>query len=168
MEENVTTIDPPKKRPTFLTVLCILSLIGSGGFGLLYSVYQFATFESTYPANVEKISTALEQMEDAGMDSGFLYNNAQNSLIQLEKMSQNLGLITGANCLFALLSLLGIFLMFKLKKNGFYLYLGANLFWLLVPLALIDFDATMMNTIIGGGITILFVILYALNLKHME
>ncbi|WP_372750885.1 hypothetical protein [Labilibaculum sp.] len=168
MEENVTTITTPKKRPTFLTVLCILSFIGSGGFGLLNSLYQFATFESSYPKNAEKLSLVLEQLEDAGMDSGFMYTNAQNSLIQLEKMSQNLGIITGANCLFALLSLLGVFMMFKLKKNGFYLYLGANLFWILVPLALIDFDATLFMTMVSAGITALFVILYAVNLKHMK
>jgi hypothetical protein len=168
MDENVTSIEVPKKRPTFLTVLCILSFIGSGGFGLLNSVYQYATFESSYPQKSEQLSIALEQLEDAEMDSGFIYNNAQNGLIQLEKMSQNLELITGANCLFALLSLLGVFLMFKLKKNGFYLYLGANLFWLLVPLALIDFDSTLLMTMISLGITALFVILYSLNLKHME
>jgi hypothetical protein len=39
MEENVTTIEMPKKRPTFLTVLCILSFIGSGVFGLIYPLY---------------------------------------------------------------------------------------------------------------------------------
>ena len=168
MEENVTTVELPKKRPTFLTVLCILSFIGSGGFGLLYSAYQYVTFDKTYPAQVEKLTEALEQLENAGMDSGFFYNNAQNSLIQLEIMSKNLETIVGTNCLFAILSLFGIFLMFKLKKSGFYLYTFVNLFWLLVPLALIDFEATLMNVMIGGAITILFIILYAVNLKHME
>ncbi|BAX79236.1 hypothetical protein [Labilibaculum antarcticum] len=168
MEENVTTIEAPKKRPTFLTVLCILSFIGSGGFGLLAPIYEYATFESTYQTTYEQMSTGLENMSDAGMDSGFMYEFTENNLIILEKKSQDLGTITGATCFFALLSLIGVFLMFKLKRNGFYLYLVANLFALLVPLALIDFDATMFLTMIGGGFTVLFIILYALNLKHME
>lgn len=168
MEENVTTIAAPKKRPTFLTVLCILSLIGSGGFGLLMQIYNYATFESTYQTKYEQMSTALENMSDAGMDSGFMYEFTEDNLIILEKTSQDLGTITGATCFFALLSLLGILLMFKLKKNGFYLYLVANLFAILVPLGLIDFDATMFMTMIGGGFTILFIILYAVQLKHME
>lgn len=168
MEENVTTINVTKKRPTFLTVLCILSFIGSGGFGLIYSLYQYATFESTYSAQQEKLTTALEQLKDAGMDSGFFYKSTENGLVVLEKMSQNLGLITGVNCLFALLSLLGIFMMFKLQKNGFYLYTLVNFFWILVPLVLIDFEATMINAIIAGAFTVLFVILYAVNLKHMD
>lgn len=168
MEENVTTVELPKKRPTFLTVLCILSFIGSGGFGLLYSAYQYVTFEKTYPAQVQKITDGMEQMEEAGMEEGFFYKNAERGLVQLEAMSKNLELITGANCLFALISLLGVFMMWKLKKNGFYVYTFANVFWLLVPLGLIDFDATIVNTMIGAAITAVFVIMYAVNLKHME
>lgn len=167
MEENVTIIEVPKKRSTFLTVLCILSFIGSGG-GLLYSVYQYATFESTYPAQMEKLTTTLEQLEDAEIDSGFMYKGAENGIITLEKMSQNLELISGSQCLVMLLSLFGAFLMFKMKKNGFYLYTIVNYFGLLIPLVLIDFDAALTNVIIGGVITTIFVIMYGLNLKQME
>ncbi|RUT77942.1 hypothetical protein [Ancylomarina longa] len=168
MEENVTTIELPKKRPTFLTVLCILSLIGSGGLGLIYSAYQYVTFDTTYTTEMEKMETAMDQFNDADIDSGFLYNSVQNNIIRLKATAENLDLITGANCLFAIISLIGVFMMFKLKKNGFYVYTFANLFWLLVPLALIDFDAMLTNTMIGAGFTVLFVILYAVNLKHME
>jgi hypothetical protein len=168
MEENVTKIEVPKKRPTFLTVLCILSFIGSGGFGLLNSLYTYVTFESSYPAKIEQATEGLAKMEEAGMESGFFYSLTENGIIQLNALSKNLELITGVNCLFAILSLVGVFMMFKLKKNGFYLYLAANLFWLLVPLALIDFDAMLSMTIIGAIITAIFAIMYALNLKHME
>lgn len=168
MEENVTTIETPKKRPTFLTVLCILTFIGSGGLGLLGQLYNYATFESSYDTKYEQITNGLEAMNDAGMDSGFMYSFTENNLIILEKSAENLGMVTALTCLFALLSLLGAIMMFKLKKNGFYLYVVANLFAILVPLALIDFNATMFMTMIGGGITVLFVILYAINLKHME
>lgn len=167
MEENVTTVELPKKRPTFLTVLCILSFIGSGLL-LGSTIVNYFTFESSYPAQMEKWEETMENLSDAGIDSGFAYNGVENSLITLEKTSQNLGQITGANALFALLSLLGVFLMFKLKKNGFYLYTFANLFWILVPLVLIDFNAAMMTAIMTGVVTVIFVILYAMNLKHME
>ena len=117
MEENVTTIEAPKKRSTFLTVLCILSFIGSGGFGLLNSVYTYVTFESSYPEKIQQATDGLEAMEEAGMESGFFYSMTENSIIQLKALSENLELITGVNCLFAILSLLGVFMMFKLKKN---------------------------------------------------
>ncbi|MCZ4694189.1 hypothetical protein DWB61_05215 [Ancylomarina euxinus] len=166
--EDITQIVVPKKRPTFITVLCILSLIGSGGFGLLQPLYQYVTFDKTYPDKLAQIEEGLERMEDAGMDSGFLYETAQNGLLILEKTAENLGPMTATNILFALLSLLGIFLMFKLKKNGFYLYSAVNLFWMLVPLYFIGMEVGMMTLGIGGFITILFIILYAVNLKHME
>lgn len=167
MEENVTTIEIPKKRPTFLTVLCILSFIGSG-FLLGATIYQYFTFEKSYPKQMEMFTTQLETLSDAGIDSGFAYKSLENGIITLEKTSQNLGMISGVNTLFAILSLLGIFMMFKLKKNGFYLYSGVNLFWLLVPLILVDFEASMTNALVMGFFTILFIIMYAVNLKHME
>lgn len=168
MEENISQVVLPKKRPTFITVLCILSLIGSGGFGLIQSAYQYVTFDKTYPDQVAKMTEAIETLEDAGMDSGFIYESAQNGLYALEKTSENLGMMTSANILFALLSLLGVFMMFKLKKNGFYLYSATNLFWMLVPIYFIGFEMGMMSLAMGAGITILFIILYAVNLKHME
>lgn len=167
MDENSITIDAPKKRPSFLTVLCILSFIGSGG-GLLSQAYQYATFKSTFQTNYDALATALESMSDAGIDSGFMYEFYENNLIVLEKTSQNLGTIIATTCLFGLLSLFGALLMFKLKKNGFYLYSAANLFALLVPLTLIDFNATILITMIGGVFTALFIILYAVQLKYMD
>lgn len=168
MEDNITQVVQTKKRPTFITVLCILSLIGSGGFGLLQPLYQFATFEKSYPEKLEQIEKGLEQMEDAGMESGFLYDMAVNGQIALEKTAENLVPMTAANVVFALFSLFGVFLMFKLKKNGFYLYSVVNLFWMLVPVYFIGMEVGMMTLAMGGGGTILFIILYAVNLKHME
>ncbi len=102
------------------------------------------------------------------MESGFLYDMTVNGQIVLEKTKENLVPMTATNVIFALLSLLGIFLMFKLKKNGFYLYSVVNLFWMLVPIYFIGMEVGMMMLGIGGFITILFIILYAVNLKHME
>jgi len=166
--EDITQVVLQKKRPTFITVLCILSLIGSGGFGLLQPLYQYVTFDKTYPEKIAQIEEGIEKMEDAGMDSGFFYDMAVNGLIALEKTAENLVPMTAANILFALFSLLGVFLMFKLKKNGFYLYSVVNLFWMLVPIYFIGIEMGMMTLVFAGSITVLFVILYAVNLKHME
>jgi len=166
--EDITQVVLPKKRPTFITVLCILSLIGSGGFGIIQPIYQYFTFDQTYPEKVAQIEEGLEKMEDAGMDSGFFYDMAVNGQLALEKTAENLDMMTLTNILFAMLSLLGVFLMFKLKKNGFYLYSAVNLFWMLVPIYFIGFEVGMMTLGIAGFVTVLFIILYAVNLKHME
>ena len=168
MEDNITQVVQAKKRPTFITVLCILSLIGSGGFGLIQPLYQYATFDNTYPKQIEQIEKSIEQLEDAGMDSGTFYDMAVNGLIALEKTKENLAPMTAAHVIFALFSLLGVFLMFKLKKNGFYLYSVVNLFWMLVPVYFIGMEAGMLMLGMGAFVVILFIILYAVNLKHME
>ncbi len=167
MENNVSQVVTPTKRPTFLTVLCILTFIFGGGTGL-YSIYEYFTFDKSYPEQVAKIEAGLEQMADAGMDSGVFFEMAENGLIALEKKAENIALISLATILFACLSVFGAFMMFKLKKNGFYIYSVANLFWALVPIALIGIEVGMMSIGIGAGLTILFIVLYGLNLKHMK
>lgn len=165
--EETTTFEMPKKRPTFLTVICILSFI-MGIYTVGTNAMQFFTFEKNYPAQMEKLEQTMSTLEEAGIDSGFSYNQVENGMIILEKTSQNFPTIIGISLLLTLLSLLGAFMMFKLKKNGFYIYTFANLFALLVPLALIDFSATMFMTAISGIFTIAFIIMYAVNLKHMK
>ncbi len=168
MEENISQVIVPKKRPTFLLVLCILSLIGSGGLGLISQVYQYATFEVSYDTKIAQMEEALEKFEDAGIDSGFLYDGVQTGIFVLEKTKENLVPMTSAHVLFSILSLIGIFLMFKMKKNGFYLYTIVNLFWMLVPIYFIGMEIGMMALVMGTVIPIAFIILYAINLKHMD
>jgi len=168
MEENITQVGLPKKRPTFLTVLCILTFVWSGGYGILNQTYQYLTFEKTYPGKAAQFSELLEQMEDAGNDSGMMYESIQMSQYVLEKTAVNLDMISLTNIFFAILSVLGAFLMFRMQKNGFYLYAGANLFWMLVPVALIGTEIGMTAIISTIAIAVLFIILYGVNLKHME
>ncbi len=171
MEENILyeeeVQEQPKKRNTTLTVLCILSFIG-GALTIGQAAYTYLTLEKTYPKQAELFQNAIEQLEDNGMDSGFIYNNAKKSIIILEKTKENLNEITLATILLALVSLLGVFMMFKLKKDGFYIYTFANLFALLVPLLLIDFEASLTTFYIGLAITVLFIVLYAFQLKQMK
>lgn len=168
MEESII-IDQPKKRPNFLTVLCIITFIWSGGVMLLYGAYDYFTFPTKYDANMEQIQKAVENLEEAGMDSGYMYENAVFSMEQMKIKKDNLLPMTGINFLFAILCLLGAFLMFKQKKNGFYLYTFASVFWLLVPLYYFDFATpNLVQVGIGAFFSFLFIILYAVNLKHME
>jgi len=164
MEETITT-NPTKKRPGFLTALCVLSYIGSGGSALYY-LYNHFTFPAGYDDKVEKLQDVLDQLPE---QSGILYNSTKAGLDKMEIMLENLSAITASNLLFAILSVIGITLMFKLKKNGFYLYSLANMFWLVVPLYFFGFGSTnLMGVGLGLLFTILFIILYGVNLKHME
>lgn len=166
--EDITQVVLPKKRPTFITVLCILTFVWSGAYGILYIGYDYLTFEKTYPQKAAMFAETIENLEDAGQDSGMIYDGMVKGQYVLEKTAQDFNTFYLANIFFALLSVLGAFLMFKMKKTGFYVYAGSNLFWMLVPIALIGMEVGMMTLAMGAGITILFIILYGVNLKHME
>ncbi len=169
MEDNILYEEQaqPKKRSTFLTVLCVLSFI-AGIWTIGQTAFTYFTFDDNYPKQLEALNNALEQLSDSGMDSGFIYKNAENAIVVLEKTAENLGAISLGTILFALLSLLGAFMMFNLKKMGFFIYSFANLFTLLIPLVLIDFDASLTGFLINLAITVLFIVLYALQLKQMK
>ena len=124
-------------RPTFLTVLCILTFIGSGLSTLAYLILLVA----------------------AGAASGFLSS--------IPGMGDIGGLGSGYFLIIlvlALASLYGAIMMWKLKKMGFYLYSGANVIAFIVPLVMASADFSYFGLII----TVLFIILYGLNLKHLK
>lgn len=124
-------------RPTFLTVLCILTFIGSGLTAL--SLLAFLLLAGAFS---EMLSSIPGMGDIGGLGTGYF-------LIAL---------------LFAFVSLYGAIMMWKLKKMGFYLYSGANVLALFVPLVM----AAGKFSVFGLIITALFIFLYFLNLKHLE
>lgn len=69
---------------------------------------------------------------------------------------------------FELITLSGVFLMWRLKKNGFYLYIMGQLAIMIYPFATNTVDTVMgflvLPLLITGAV---FIILYAINLKYM-
>ncbi len=125
-------------RPTFLTVLCILSFIG-GGIGVL---------------------------------GGLLGIVAVGAMGSMFADIPGMGAIIGASTAYMVMALLiagaslyGAIQMWKLKKQGFYIYTGAQVVSLILPMVMLP----------GAGFngvaflfTALFIGLYAMNLKHMS
>lgn len=124
MTEQNTQSNP---RPVFLTVLCILTFIGSG-LGLLFGLLGLVAAGA-----IESFAQYLP----VGVDSGIF-----KSIILIVMLAG---------------SLYGAIQMWKLKKLGFYIYAAAN-----VVLLIMSFG------IMGLIFTALFIVLYGLNLKHME
>lgn len=125
-------------RPTFLTVLCILSFIGSGlgVLGGLLGILAVGAMGSMF-ADIPGMGAVI------GASTAYL-------VIAL--------ILAGA-------SLYGAIQMWKLKKQGFYIYTGAQVVSLIIPMVMLQgagFNA------VGFLFTALFVGLYAMNLKHMS
>ncbi len=159
----------PKSRPTFLTVLCILTFIVSA-----YSIIRnVRALFKTKSFDEEGWRGIMDQVEDAVRDSdpqsakfveGIL--DAMSSYMHLSIEYSKL--LIGISLVVALLSAFGAYLMYQLKGSGFKIYVAAKVIGIVVPLAIFSFNtialANAVFAIIIGGI---FVILYATQRKYM-
>ncbi len=161
---------PKKKRPTFLLVLCILSFIG-GGLGVLGGLYTVLTYDFTM-SQMEASMNAFEDLEDMGGIMGDMAN------IDFESMMEASYYNSMANLLMSIISLIGVYMMLKLRKVGFYLYtfaqiaiLGAGIYFSLgMASGMGGFFgmAATFGVVFGAIFSIGFIVMYGVNLKHME
>lgn len=155
-------------RPTFLTVLCILTFIGSG-MGIFNSVSSYKNAEMTVGITndalegvMDTIEDQVESEKDANMIEKIMGSVTDGMTVENVK---SLGI---ANGIASLLTLLGAILMWGLDKKGFWLYVIGTAVAVIAPLFIYDGIMGMMT---GGGaafIGIIFCILYFLNVKHLR
>ena len=160
METNILMENQPMnespKRPQFLTVLCILSFIGSAlaFFGAIWGFFS-----------IKASSAVLENMGNVQGDSFGMVSGMQETMLKaVENAVPNL--IIGIVC--SLLCLYGAIQMWQLKKIGFFIYSFGEI----VP--------AISGFLLGGGgliggvgaivgllFAVVWIVLYAVNLKHM-
>ncbi|MFP4060775.1 MAG: hypothetical protein ACLFUC_09870 [Bacteroidales bacterium] len=128
---NETQAVQANQRPPFLTVLCILTFIGSGLMAIISLLGLVAS------GALEGIASQIPGMP-AVSGGGALLKVAVSFLLYLG-------------------SLYGAFQMWNLKKLGFYVYTGAQVVLLILAFGWISLF-----------FTALFILLYGLNLKHLE
>jgi hypothetical protein len=141
MEENPKP-EHTNKRPTLLSILCILTFIFSG-----MSVTGFFAVSVNYEQSLEVMRTAYGNMPEAGF------------LLQAPRDFFFISFILSA------LSLAGAILMWNLRKTGFHIYTASQLAMLAIPLLYFGSET---NPLLNIIITTLFVYLYAKNLKFMH
>jgi hypothetical protein len=146
----------PKKRPTFLTVLCILSYVGVG-IAIIGGAWNLITLQSTIDA--------MKMMADTGLAA----------LVGIDKSAveamENWGFaVYSIQIISALICLWGVLLMWKLKKMGFYIYVIAEILPAVATLLLMGGFGPMgtMAMVMSLIFPIAFIVMYALNVKHME
>lgn len=149
--------------PSGLNVLTILTFIGCA-LGLFGGIYSFTSAEKNY--------NTLEELQASGkMDEmpGFMKNFAGPDALEMARKSLEnklpiliLTLVGVALCFYGALQ------MRKLKKQGFYTYVIGQVAPILG--ATIFMGAAMFKgwAMLGFGIPILFIILYATQLKHLK
>lgn len=174
------------KRPTFLTVLCILSFIG-GAWGIFSGISSYlaagasssvlSEAQKTIEAAADSTKMALDslasdstasKLDMAGAETGANIANNILSGISDAMSEKNIKNNALAGILSSILSLIGAFFMFNLKKKGYWIYLAAVAIGIIAPLVI--YGGGFMGVLNAGWQVlsgILFAVLYALNLKHM-
>ena len=127
-----------KKRPTLVTVLCILSFIGSG-LGVLFALLAVVGV-GALAGLLDKVPGMGEAM--AGSGTGYLILN----------------LVLNAGTLF------GAIMMWKMKKLGFWVYAASYVVQFVLPMIMIGGRFSIFGLIIMAA----FIVLYGINLKHMD
>lgn len=144
MEEyKIHTSANRKGRPDLLTILCILSFIGSG-MGAVSNLFYAVNYST------------VQDMKDHPLIVDF---PGMDIIMSLPENYFVLSFILYS------VSLFGAILMWRLKKIGFHFYTMAQIFLLFLPTLYPQFpDFPILSLII----TILFIVLYASNLRYMK
>lgn len=146
----------PEERPQFLKILCILSFVACGLLILVYSIGTMAL-----AIDEEMIATFWTQVLEA--------NPALENVDPLEFCYQ-----FGMYCVYGLIatvfSLIGVIMMWRNEKIGFYLYviaeLSTNFFSLNIDMG--EQEKSYGGLIFSIVIDLIFIAMYFVNLKHMN
>jgi hypothetical protein len=144
-------------RPQFLKVLCILSFIMCG---LMIIVYLVGTF--LLGVSEETAAVIVEKMQEASPNIRF---DSEDGLLHAIGMASLFGLLAN------IASLVGVVMMWKLNRIGFFIYAIAEI---AVNFVGMDVNAGAEGEKSYGGLifTIIldlaFIIMYAVNLKYMK
>jgi hypothetical protein len=132
------------KRPALLTVLCILTFVGSG-MNLISSLF-IAGFYDTF---VEVVQVIADKFKIPGTEA----------LLEARPI---FFLVSG---IFYAGSLVGAVLMMRLKKAGFHAYTISQILLVMAPMYFMHLAGPGIPELLFSG---LFVFLYSLNLKFMS
>ena len=149
-------------RSQFLTLLCVFTFIGSALslFDAIMSLVQpdaaSATprIERTYtPEQRKQLPKQYFEDRSAGEESS-------------PTDPERVRLLSIAQLPYALLTLLGAILMFRLRRVGFWIYVAGVAIGLILPVVLVGFGA--LNTSFGVFFSVLFAGLYWVNVPDMR
>jgi TM2 domain-containing membrane protein YozV len=168
MEElNVMNQEP--KRPMFLKVLCVLSLL-SMSVTFLGSINQMMngpqTEEQLLNQKVELTKTA-SQLDQMG--SSYFGDSVRKMIVMTENINENFLMVNVVTIISLVFGFFGVFKMFKGFKIGFHFYIvysliSIGMIYLFVDVAYVPSMVLYWNLFISG----LFVLLYSRNLSWMK
>jgi hypothetical protein len=158
----------PSNRPTFLTIICIISFVGIGYF-IIQSLIALALSSagtSLYSIVKENLEMGLHGAGNKNPASAAFLEHILNALLRLIEV---LPIFSGLLILSCMIAFAGVLFMWNLKKTGFYLFIIAKFILVFLPVLLIGFN--LVSVVMSIPIFIssaIFITLYSLNFKALK
>jgi hypothetical protein len=157
-------------RPTFLTVLCILTFIFSA-YSIITNSFGYVSADTKAAAvkiGFDKAKTDMQK--DTSNNEGKAFAQKIVTKVGDVLTPENIRKSSLGSIIAAIFCLLGALMMFKLKKIGYYIYLLGTLIGIAAPF--IIYGGTNLlaiaSSLVIGFIGIVFCIMYGVNLKEMK
>jgi hypothetical protein len=152
-----------EKRPVFLSILTWLSFLGEG-FGLLLVILSFR-FSSRHSAEILDVNMEFSSESELHPQ----YQNIITSFMDFWIVQQDqFYTIHFSRIILLLTSLFGVYLMYNLKRNGFFIYTVAQVLLVAIPFLYVSENpigqimASLQFFVVG-----LFVFMYATQVKYL-
>lgn len=178
MEQIIEAQLLKNKRPTFLIVLCILTFIGCGWKIAKNIIDCIFTCTVIGIKNSKLLSQSVQTYAEALKEVAVTDTIAQSE-VSPESFNAVVDVFSSyfiyplaipvSQNLFLIISIIGAILMFNLKRKGFYIYAVAQILYFVVTLYFMGFSSWALFFISTEILIILlFLILFAVNLKYMR
>jgi len=153
-----------------LTILCVLTFVGSTwGLFSAWSNYNNATVVAEMTEQMigqarDKVMENAKTEEERKLSEKMM--SGANEFLDTVKVKQHAIFNMMSNAL----TLAGAFLMFRLRRGGFRLYLLGIVIFVAAPLVIYGPSnlISLVSTLVFGLVGLVFVVLYRMNLKHMH
>lgn len=168
--ENQEFENKKPKRPTFLVVLAVLSYIsiGIGALGVLITLFVGPSSPEQMEQQEAQLYESIQVLNENGMDDfvRIIETSSQQARYINNEAFYSFNIL---NLIALIVGFIGVFMMMKLKKIGFHLYVAYSLLPIIISYAIIPTGLIINLSIIFSVIlSAIFCIMYGLNLKHME
>ena len=166
MENPFENTEAQPKTPTFLVVICVLTFIGSG-WGILADLFNIATY------NTANINIQINEMTNMSSDlpqNDIFMKEFFNSSIETMKLTALHGKdIAVINLILNIMNIVGAIMMLRLRRHGFFIYTASQIMSLFVMPYFAGFSGLILAGMVGNAIlAAIFIVMYAMNLKHMH
>jgi hypothetical protein len=165
MDHSSSTVFVKPKRSAFLTVLCILTFLGSA-YGIFAGLLAYSKGPQISKASKEQRAKQVAK-PDASKQSEFdkKMEGEIAMFMDAEKIKQNALASIIANAI----TFIGAFLMFRMNSTGFWVYVLGTVGGVVAPLVIFGHNSLANIFAYGSGfVGLIFIVMYAFNLRDMK